>query len=97
MASGYWPLFRYDPRRVAQGENPLKLDSPAPKLALTEFTSHENRFKQVQLTNPEAYKHYMEQAQTEIREKYALYESMAKALSPNTVVTTAATPPKARA
>ncbi len=26
--SGYWPLYRFDPRRTAQGENPLQLDSP---------------------------------------------------------------------
>ncbi len=29
--SGYWPLYRFDPRRTAQGENPLQLDSGAPK------------------------------------------------------------------
>ena len=33
--SAYWPLFRYDPRRIAQGESPLKLDSPAPKIDLS--------------------------------------------------------------
>ena len=31
--SGYWPLFRYDPRLVEKGETGLKLDSPAPKPA----------------------------------------------------------------
>ena len=25
---GYWHLYRYDPRRVAEGKNPFQLDSP---------------------------------------------------------------------
>ena len=32
--SGDWPLYRYDPRALEAGESPLKIDSPAPKLAL---------------------------------------------------------------
>ncbi|KAH7827445.1 pyruvate-ferrodoxin oxidoreductase (PFO) [Monocercomonoides exilis] len=27
VKSGYWPLYRYDPRRIASGENPLMIDS----------------------------------------------------------------------
>ncbi|HVX91812.1 MAG TPA: pyruvate:ferredoxin (flavodoxin) oxidoreductase, partial [Xanthobacteraceae bacterium] len=42
--SGYWPLFRYDPRLVEKGENPLKLDSAAPKVDLAKFTANETRF-----------------------------------------------------
>jgi len=82
VESGYWPLFRYDPRRLAAGESPLKLDSPAPKIELDAFVSHETRFRQVQAANPEHYKRLMEQAQREIREKYALYESLATAMKP---------------
>ncbi len=80
--SGYWPLFRYDPRRAAAGESPLKLDSPAPKAALSEFVSHETRFRQVEASNPETYKRLMEQAQREVREKYSLYEHLSAALKP---------------
>ena len=31
--SGVWPLYRFDPRRVAAGRPPLQLDSAAPKIA----------------------------------------------------------------
>ena len=96
--SAYWPLFRYDPRRVANGESPLKLDSPAPKIPLEDFVSNEVRFKQVQAANPENYKKLMEQAQREIREKYALYEQLARSMSPaNLVPGAAGGPPKAKA
>jgi pyruvate-ferredoxin/flavodoxin oxidoreductase len=81
--SGYWPLFRYDPRRIAAGESPLKLDSAAPKIELTQFVSHETRFRQVEAANPEHFRKLMEQAQKDVREKFALYESLAAAMKPN--------------
>ncbi len=71
--SAYWPLFRYDPRRVAAGESPLKLDSPAPKIELADFVAGETRFGQVKAANPENFKKLMDQAQIDVREKYALY------------------------
>jgi pyruvate-ferredoxin/flavodoxin oxidoreductase len=82
VTSGYWPLFRYDPRRVALGETPLKLDSSAPKIDLAQFVAKETRFRQVEATNPEAFKKMLEQAQRDVREKYALYEQLSKAMHP---------------
>ncbi|MGB8932017.1 MAG: thiamine pyrophosphate-dependent enzyme, partial [Anaeromyxobacteraceae bacterium] len=84
--SAYWPLFRYDPRRVAAGESPLKLDSPAPKIDLAQFVAGETRFKTVEVSNPEGYKKMMTQAQKDIREKFALYEQLAKAMNPANLV-----------
>jgi pyruvate-ferredoxin/flavodoxin oxidoreductase len=84
--SAYWPLFRYDPRRVAAGESPLKLDSPAPKIDLAQFVGGETRFKTVETSNPEGFKRMMGQAQKDVREKYALYEQLAKAMNPANLV-----------
>ena len=96
--SAYWPLFRYDPRRVAAGESPLKLDSAAPKIDLEDFVSDETRFKQVEAANPDNYDKLMEQAQRELREKYALYEQLARSMAPSNMVPGAAGgPPKAKA
>ncbi|HSB20954.1 MAG TPA: pyruvate:ferredoxin (flavodoxin) oxidoreductase, partial [Anaeromyxobacteraceae bacterium] len=96
--SAYWSLFRYDPRKAALGESPLKLDSGAPKLSLAEFLAHENRFKQVQHTNPEQFKRLVEESQRSVRERFALLEQLAKAMSPaNLVPGAAGAPPKARA
>jgi pyruvate-ferredoxin/flavodoxin oxidoreductase len=103
VESGYWPLFRYDPRKIAAGESPLKMDSPAPKLALSEFLDRENRFKQVAQSTPDQWKHFLEQAQKGVTERYALYEQLARAMSPQNLVpgAAAAAPtngtPKARA
>jgi pyruvate-ferredoxin/flavodoxin oxidoreductase len=96
--SGYWPLFRYDPRKVLTGESPLKLDSPAPKLDLATFLGKENRFKQVEQSQPEHWKKFLEEAQKGVRERYALYEQLARAMSPeNLVVGAAGKIPKASA
>jgi pyruvate-ferredoxin/flavodoxin oxidoreductase len=84
--SGYWPLFRYDPRRVGQGESPLKLDSAAPKIELARFVENETRFRQVEQANPEGFQKMLGQAQKDVREKYALYEQLAKAMNPANLV-----------
>ncbi len=94
--SGYWPLFRYDPRRVASGESPLKLDSPAPKIDLSQFVQNETRFRQVEASNPAAFKVMMEQAQKDVRERYALYEQLSRAMNPANLVPGAGNP-KAKA
>jgi pyruvate-ferredoxin/flavodoxin oxidoreductase len=96
VESAYWSLFRYDPRKAAAGETPLKLDSGAPKLSLAEFLAHENRFKQVQQSNPENFKKLVEESQRSVRERFALLEQLAKAMSPANLVPGAAGP-KARA
>jgi pyruvate-ferredoxin/flavodoxin oxidoreductase len=93
--SGYWPLFRYDPRRIAAGESPLKMDSGAPKLALAEFLAKENRFKQVAQSQPDLWAKFLEEAQKGVQERYALYEQLAKAMSPANLVPGAANGAKA--
>jgi pyruvate-ferredoxin/flavodoxin oxidoreductase len=98
VESGYWPLFRYDPRKVAAGESPLKLDSAAPKIDLSNFVRNETRFRQVEQSNPEGFAKMLEQAQRDVREKYALYEQLAKAMNPaNLVPGMASGTPKPRA
>ena len=54
--SGIWPLYRYDPRRVAQGEPPLALDSGAPKISARQYMRNETRFRMVEKIDPERFK-----------------------------------------
>ena len=51
--SGQWLLYRYDPRRAAQGENPLQLDSRPPKQKVEDYLLMENRFKMLTKSNPD--------------------------------------------
>ena len=42
VASGYWPLFRYDPAMRSVGENPFRLDSPRPTLQIPRLCLQRN-------------------------------------------------------
>jgi pyruvate-ferredoxin/flavodoxin oxidoreductase len=81
VESGYWPLFRFDPRRAAAGESPLKLDSPPPKQDVAEFMRNETRFRMVEQINPERFKKLVEAARMEVRTRYHLYEELTKAFA----------------
>jgi len=81
VESGYWPLFRFDPRRAAAGESPLKLDSPPPKQDVAEFMRNETRFRMVEQMNPERFKKLVEAARMEVRTRYHLYEELTKAFA----------------
>ncbi|MGN6809406.1 MAG: pyruvate:ferredoxin (flavodoxin) oxidoreductase [Thermomicrobiales bacterium] len=45
VVSGYWPLYRYNPARVAAGQQPLVLDSKAPSLPLGDYFATEARYR----------------------------------------------------
>jgi pyruvate-ferredoxin/flavodoxin oxidoreductase len=52
VKSGYWPLYRFNPDLVEAGKNPLQLDSKAPDGTLQTFLAGENRYAQLERTNP---------------------------------------------
>ncbi|MEZ5293142.1 MAG: pyruvate:ferredoxin (flavodoxin) oxidoreductase [Vicinamibacterales bacterium] len=73
--TGYWPLFRYDPRLAAQGQNPFALDSAAPKAELGRFVRNEARFRLVEQQDPERFKALLAQGQADIKKQYARYDA----------------------
>ena len=76
--SGYWPLYRYDPRRKAQGQNPFQLDSKPASIPLKEYAYNENRYRVLEQTNPVAAAKLMTQAQAALSERWQTYEELAK-------------------
>ena len=52
VASGYWPLIRYDPVVRAAGGNPFLLDSPRPRIPLADYTNRELRYRTLTNTDP---------------------------------------------
>ncbi|WP_320173057.1 pyruvate:ferredoxin (flavodoxin) oxidoreductase [Maridesulfovibrio sp.] len=56
VESGYWPLYRFDPRREENGENPLVVEYKEPDGTLQEFLSGENRYAMLERMMPEASK-----------------------------------------
>ena len=75
--SGYWPLFRFDPRLAEKGEVPLKLDSTAPKVSLDKFMANETRFGILKNIAPARAAELAAQAQAQVRQHYALYQHLA--------------------
>ena len=75
--AGHWSLFRFDPRRIAQGESPLHMDSKPPSIPYEEFTNTETRFAVLSRTHPDAAQRFLKMAQQHAKEKFSLYEQMA--------------------
>ncbi len=76
-ASGYWPLFRFDPTMRRAGLNPFRLDSPRPRIPLQDYTYRELRYKSLTRTNPDAAAEMLQQAQASADERYRIYEDLA--------------------
>ena len=76
VESGYWPLFRYNPHRNKPGEEPLKLDSAAPKIPLSKYLANELRFRSLERTNPDHARELQAAAQRQVQEHFKLYEGL---------------------
>jgi len=76
-ASGYWPLFRYDPSMRQRGMNPFRLDSTRPRIPLEQYRYNEVRFKSLVQTRPDDARLMLAQAQLSLEERYRLYEDFA--------------------
>jgi pyruvate-ferredoxin/flavodoxin oxidoreductase len=76
-ASGYWPLFRYDPVLRSAGENPFLLDSPRPRIALSEYTRHELRYTTLARSEPAEAQRLAVLAQEAVNQRWGEYEEMA--------------------
>ena len=75
--SGHWPLLRYDPRLVANGKNPLQLDSRAPKMPLRDYVYNETRYTMLTKTKPQHAAELLTLAQEDVTSRWHLYEQMA--------------------
>jgi len=77
VESGFWPLYRYDPRRLASGKNPLQLDSKKPKGNYEEFANNENRYRVLFKKDPTRAEELMASAIDDIKSRWNLLEQMA--------------------
>jgi pyruvate-ferredoxin/flavodoxin oxidoreductase len=92
--SAYWPLFRFDPRRVAEGLPGLVLDAAAPKVDVGKFMANETRFRMLDKTNPERAKALLALAREQVASRWAVYENLARGADPVAAVTAVQGTPK---
>jgi pyruvate-ferredoxin/flavodoxin oxidoreductase len=74
---GHWPLFRYDPSRAEQGENPLVLDSKEPKMTMAEYAYGETRYKMLTKSHPKEAEQLMVKAQADATARWLRYKNLA--------------------
>ena len=77
VASGYWPLIRYDPLVRAAGGNPFLLDSPRPRIALADYTGRELRYRALANAHPAEAERLGGLAQEAVDQRWDTYEEMA--------------------
>ena len=80
--TGYWPLYRFDPRRRTSGQSPLSLDSGAPRAELSKFMRNETRFRMIERQDPARFKMLLAMAQEDVRQRYSRYERLVSATIP---------------
>jgi pyruvate-ferredoxin/flavodoxin oxidoreductase len=74
--SGIWPLYRYDPRRIAQGAAPLVIDAVPGGARISDYMRNETRFSMVEKIDPARFRKLAALAQEHARRRVALYEQL---------------------
>ncbi len=79
VASGHWPLFRYNPNLAKEGKNPMQLDSKAPSIPLQKYVYNETRYTMLAQSNEEAAERLLKLAQEDVNKRWKMYEQLARA------------------
>ncbi|MGE5264117.1 MAG: pyruvate:ferredoxin (flavodoxin) oxidoreductase [Acidobacteriota bacterium] len=79
VASGYWPLFRFNPTLKNEGKNPMVLDSKAPSIPLEKYAYNETRYTMLVQSDEEAAERLLKLAQQDVKDRWKTYEDMAAA------------------
>ncbi len=77
VKSGFWPLFRYDPRLGDQGKNPLQLDSKVPTEDIETFMYKQNRFRALRQSDPDRAGKLLGALREDVITRWKFYEQMA--------------------
>jgi pyruvate-ferredoxin/flavodoxin oxidoreductase len=77
VASGHWPLIRYDPMVRAANGNPFLLDSPRPRIGLSDYRKGELRFRALSNSDPAEAERLNDLAQQTVQQRWQVYEEMA--------------------
>ena len=76
--SGYWHLYRFDPRLKEQGKNPFQLDSKEPKESFRKFIEGEVRYSQIMNVFPDIADQLFTEAEKHAKERYETYRRLAE-------------------
>ena len=77
VQSGYWPLYRYDPRVAHDGGKPFHLDCRKPTIPFRQFAAKEARFSMLLRSDPARADQLLNLAQIDINDRWHYYEQIA--------------------
>ncbi len=78
VESGYWHLYRYNPKLKEEGKNPFILDSKEPTASFQDFINSEIRYQSLAKQFPEEAEKLFAIAEKEAKERYAYYKKLAE-------------------
>ena len=77
MECGHWQLSRFDPRRLAAGQNPFQLDSKAPTLSYKDWALGETRFKTLMQKDAKTAERLLAEGDVQAKLRFRFYEQLA--------------------
>ncbi|MHB8809924.1 MAG: pyruvate:ferredoxin (flavodoxin) oxidoreductase [Desulfobulbaceae bacterium] len=80
VASGHWPLYRYNPQLEDEGKNPLTIDSKYPSISFADYALGENRYRMLKMTNPAMADQLMAMSQKDVEKAWRFLKGRFQAL-----------------
>jgi pyruvate-ferredoxin/flavodoxin oxidoreductase len=77
VQSGYWPLYRYNPKLVEEGKNPLTIDSKDPTIPLEQYVYNETRYSMLVQSDEQRAEMLLKEAQQDVKSRLELYKQLA--------------------
>ena len=77
VQSGYWPLYRFNPASIAEGNNPLTIDSREPSIPLEQYVYNETRYRMLMQADEQRAEALLKLAVQDVKSKLEFYKQMA--------------------
>jgi pyruvate-ferredoxin/flavodoxin oxidoreductase len=77
VQSGLWPLYRFDPRLVADGKNPLQIDSKEPTVPVEQYMYNETRFRMLTQSDEARAESLLKLSAGDARARWNFYSQLA--------------------
>jgi pyruvate-ferredoxin/flavodoxin oxidoreductase len=77
VQSGHWPLFRYNPELIAEGKNPLIIESKDPSIPFEQYAYNETRYRMLAQSDEERAEELLKMAQKDVNSRWRMYKQLA--------------------
>jgi pyruvate-ferredoxin/flavodoxin oxidoreductase len=78
VQAGVWPIYRYNPNFIAQGKNPLIIDSKDPSIPVQDYAYNETRYRMLLQSDEARADKLMNEVKGDVTKRWQLYQQMAK-------------------